>query len=137
MVPEGASDTPAPSWERAHGITKQAATLSDDRPRATEGVQAWIDWCANYYGCDKLLFQMTWALDYLGANENCVLPNYVDRAVEESQGISSDDARSRLKNNYGCIGVQPSLTLFNRMDGCCPNTVCLWQNVAVRCYQQT
>ena len=91
-------DTRAPSWERG---THVWGDRPDDRPRVTEGVQTWMNWCGDWWGCDELLFQMVWALDYLGADENCVVNIYYGRASEESQGISSDDHRVRLINEYG------------------------------------
>ena len=91
-------DTPAPSWERG---TNQPGVRPADRPRVTAEVQAWTEWCGTYSGCEWLLFHMVWALDYLGASESCVLTNYVDRAVEESQPGVSDHSRSRIKDKYG------------------------------------
>ena len=88
-------DTRAPSWERGTYVWGE---FPDDRPRATEYRQTWIDWCGPGWRCESLLFQMTWALDYLGANESCVVNIYYARA---SQSISSDDHRVRLINEYG------------------------------------
>ena len=89
-------DTRRPSWVRG-----TQGGFPDDRPRVTEYRQTWIDWCGHGLACERRLFQMTWALDYLGANENCVINIYYGRVQEERQGISSDDHRVRLINEYG------------------------------------
>ena len=91
-------ETRPPSWER---VTNEKGGRPDDRPRATEGVQAWTDWCGAYYSCEALLFRMVWPLDYMGANEQCVLDNYYNRVIEENQPGVGDAARARLRDEYG------------------------------------
>lgn len=74
--------TPATSWDRD---THQVGYQPDDRPRVSSNVQIWIDWCGNHPECDRLLLHMVWALDYLGANEVCVIEQYFDYALSTAQ----------------------------------------------------
>jgi len=53
----------------------------DERPRWTADVARWTSWCYDQPrgNCGWLLFEMKWALDYLGAHPWCVLNEYQDR----------------------------------------------------------
>ena len=73
---------PAPSRRRGSRGTYVWGIRPPDRPRASTGIQRWTEWCGHEtggtsWGCEEmLLLEMTWALDYLGASEDCVLPVY-------------------------------------------------------------
>ena len=99
MVPEVRPNTPAPSWERAP--LDENSYRTDDSPRATEGVQEWIEWCGPWSDCDWLLFYMVWALDYLGANESCILSVYYQRVIQTRRPGVSEAGRYRLMDQYG------------------------------------
>ena len=86
-------ETPETSWDAG---TWDPVRYSDDRPRRSENVQSWVDWCGDYSGCDWLLAQMTWPLDYLAADEVCVVEVYAVRAREEAS-----DYRDGLRGEYG------------------------------------
>ena len=59
-------------------------------PRATPAVLEWARWCTQDVAedvagmaqaiCGEMLHKMVWALDYLGADESCVLDQYRQRA---------------------------------------------------------
>ena len=86
-------ETPETSWDAG---TWDPVRYSDDRPRRSENVQTWVDWCGDDSRCDWLLAQMTWALDYLAADEVCVVEVYAVRAREEAS-----DYRDSLPGEYG------------------------------------
>ena len=73
-VPPLFPGTEQPSWEQ--GTHEWVTGPPPDRPRASTGIQRWTEWCGDRSGCEMLLLEMTWALDYLGASEDCVLPVY-------------------------------------------------------------
>ena len=91
-VPEVHPDAPPPEWERgevnpdARPIETPRST-GDDRKRVAE----WIAWMGgtdiNSY-VQWLLFNMKWALDYLGAHPSCVINEYYDR-VDLSNEVTS------------------------------------------------
>ena len=60
-------------------------TRPADEPRATGDdrrmVAAWIAWAGPTEYAQWLMFQMKWALDYLGAAPQCVINEYYDRAA--------------------------------------------------------
>ena len=65
-------------------------------PRQTVDVTEWTTWCGSSWhpvSCEYLLFQMKWALDYLGAHPWCVLQEYINQMVAYdvrwSQGYES------------------------------------------------
>ena len=99
FVPVVHPDTAQPSWITFHphdppeGLPEVPLIGFRDRdnpggelPRATPGVLGWAQWCtqgpaATYDTIDEgtcglLLHKMVWALDYLGAEESCVLDQY-------------------------------------------------------------
>ena len=109
-------ETPEPTWDAG---TWERGTHPDDRPRRSENVQIWVDWCGDYAGCDWLLAQMTWALDHLAADEICVIERYFTRALEESTNY-----RDSLPGEYGwhqCASVidprQPDGRLLSEQPG--------------------
>ena len=109
-------ETPEPTWDAGTWVS---GTQSDDRPRRSENVQIWVDWCGDYAGCDRLLARMTWALDYLAADEVCVIERYFSRALEEASNY-----RISLRGEYGwhqCASVidprQPDGTLLSEQPG--------------------
>ncbi len=75
-------DTPQTSWDRG---THEVGSRPDDRPRVTANVKVWMDWCGGHPRCDQLLRYMVWALDYLGANEVCVIEQYFDYALSTAE----------------------------------------------------
>ena len=98
-VPPVHPDTPPPSWEQG---TFKIGHRPDDKPKATPNVQAWMDWCRGSQGCDWVSLQMVWALDYLGANDTCVLANYRERISRGNQpGVSNGYNNGRLIGQYG------------------------------------
>ena len=109
-------ETPEPTWDAGTWVEW---THPVDRPRRSENVQIWVDWCGDYAGCDWLLAQMTWALDYLAADEVCVIERYFTRALEESTNY-----RDSLPGEYGwhqCASVidprQPDGRLLSEQPG--------------------
>ena len=76
-VPEVHPDTPTPSWEQPDFNYRNPG----DQPRPTPGVQRWAAWCGgdDNVVCQDMLFTMAWPLDYLGADEECVLAVYYAR----------------------------------------------------------
>ena len=109
-------ETPEPSWDAGTWVPR---THPDDRPRRSENVQLWVDWCGDYSGCDWLLAQMTWAIDYLAADEVCVVEVYAERARQEASNY-----RESLPGEYGwhqCASVidprQPDGTLLSEQPG--------------------
>ena len=109
-------DTPEPTWDAGTWVERDHP---DDRPRRSENMQTWVDWCGDYGGCDWLLAQMTWALDHLAADEVCVIERYFSRALEEA----SND-RDSLPGEYGwhqCATVidpiQPDGRLLSEQPG--------------------
>ena len=108
--------TPEPTWDAG---TWDPGRHPDDRPRRSENVQLWVDWCGDYSGCDWLLAQMTWALDYLAADEICVTERYAERARQEASNY-----RDSLPGEYGwhqCASVidprQPDGRLLSEQPG--------------------
>ena len=79
-------------------------------PRATEGVQAWTRWCVRTFGggadaeaeCAVLLDKIALAVDYLGADESCVLDQYRQRAA---QMLSAWDGSGDLHGWHRCATV--------------------------------
>ena len=92
-VPEVHPATPTPAWER--GIMSRIGDRPLEIPRATgedrKRVAEWIAWMG---GVDSgsyvkwLLFNMKWALDYLGAHPSCIMNEYYDR-VDLSNEVTS------------------------------------------------
>ena len=98
-VPPVHPDTPPASWEQG---TFKIGHRPDDSPRVTPNVQAWMDWCRGSQGCDWVLLQMVWALDYLGANDTCVLGNYRERIDRGNRpGVSNGYMNGGLTGQYG------------------------------------
>ena len=94
-------DTQPPSWHPDNG-TYEVGQYPTDRPRATTNVQIWIDWCGGDSRCDTLLWTMVWALDYLGADDSCVITNYFERLTRGTQpGVSDGYQNYKLKDQYG------------------------------------
>ncbi|MCE2512590.1 MAG: hypothetical protein J4F50_08585 [Acidimicrobiia bacterium] len=99
-VPAVHPGTRPPSWVRG---TDDGRSRPDDAPRRSEQVQAWLDWCGGgWLGCKRLQLEMVWALDYLGANPQCVVQHYEWRAHHASRpGVSDGWNNGRLRNRYG------------------------------------
>ena len=96
-------DTQPPSWVRG---TDTGSGRPDDVPRLSVGVATWINWCRSNYGgntgCEQMLFHMVWAIDYLGADTECVLANYRDRIQQGNNPNVADRYNdSRLINRFG------------------------------------
>ena len=99
-VPPVHPDTEPPSWVRG---THTGRGRPDDLPRRSSQVQAWLDWCGDdWLGCDHLQLPMLWALDYLGANPQCVVQNYEWRASFGSRPDVTDGWNNgKLIERYG------------------------------------
>ena len=67
-----------------------ASDRVDEIPRWTTDIVRWVSWCHNQPSgnCGWLLFEMKWALDYLGAHPWCVLNEYQDRVDAYTAGQS-------------------------------------------------
>ena len=87
------------SWQKAEwnldDYLNDYDDLANDHPRPTPNVAAWAASCWGGSSCDRLLYSMKWALDYLGASEDCVLAVYQARwsrmnASNEFSGVEID-----------------------------------------------
>ena len=83
------------SWQTGEWHLGGYDYLANDHPRPTPKVAAWEASCTGMSSCDRLLYAMKWALDYLGASENCVLAVYQARwsrmnASNEHSGVEID-----------------------------------------------
>ena len=69
----------------------------DETPRWTSDVSSWTSWCFNQPrgNCTWLLYEMKWALDYLGAHPWCVLNEYQDRANAYGSGSRGPRVQDR------------------------------------------
>ncbi|MYI37029.1 MAG: hypothetical protein F4118_11490 [Acidimicrobiaceae bacterium] len=99
MVPEVHPDVPLTEWQRGPVNPLDRAY---DKPRTTEGVQEWRDWCYPRWGgnCEWAEHNMYQALDYLGAHEQCVLNEYTRKAeyfLRERAGANN----SYAAENFG------------------------------------
>lgn len=98
MVPEVHPDVPLTEWQRGPVDPLDRAY---DKPRTTEGVQQWRNWCySRWDSCEWLEHNMYQALDYLGANEQCVLNEYTRKAgyfLREGSGANN----SYAAENFG------------------------------------
>lgn len=99
-VPPVHPDTQPPSWVRG---TDDGRGRPDDAPRRSPLMRAWLDWCGTEWrGCERLQLSMVWALDYLGANPQCVVQHYEWRAHHASRpGVSDGWNNYRLRNQFG------------------------------------
>ena len=91
------------------GVNGICPTLQpDERPRWTTEVARWTSWCFDRPrgNCTWLLFEMKWALDYLGAHPWCVLNEYQERIVsyERGEGGGATDVRN-LYGWHNCATV--------------------------------
>lgn len=69
----------------------------DETPRWTSDVIRWTSWCFNQPSgnCTWLLYEMKWALDYLGAHPWCVLNAYQDRVNAYTGGGTGKHVQDR------------------------------------------
>ncbi len=69
----------------------------DETPRWTSDVIRWTSWCFNQPSgnCTWLLYEMKWALDYLGAHPWCVLNAYQDRVDAYTGGATGKHVQDR------------------------------------------
>ena len=97
-VPQDLSDCFAPVPDAGVGGIC-AAGSTDETPRWTSDVARWTSWCFDQPSgnCTWLLFEMKWALDFLGAHPWCVLNEYQDRVNAYTAGRSS----AYGTNNHG------------------------------------
>ena len=85
-------DTPETSWDRGEW---QFGERLNDWPRPSEPVQEWADWCTAHstpVRCGSLLESMIWAVDYLGAEPQCVTAQYrrrIEAAVGATDGVNN------------------------------------------------
>ena len=76
-VPPVHPDTEPASWDTGEWEPGSGYRyVGNDHPRATPDVEAWTASCTGGSSCDWLLYAMKWALDYLGAEEDCVVAVY-------------------------------------------------------------
>ena len=98
-VPQDLSDclTGALPDEGVGGICASRST--DETPRWTSDIARWTSWCFTQPSgnCTWLLYEMKWALDFLGAHPWCVLNEYQDRVNAYTAGRSSP----RVINSHG------------------------------------
>ncbi len=79
-----------------------ASRQPDEIPRWTIDVVRWTSWCYNQPSgnCRWLLFEMKWALDYLGAHPWCVLNEYQDR-VNAYTALQGGAGPPDIPNRHG------------------------------------
>jgi len=79
----------------AGGICASGPT--DELPRWTTEMIDWASWCYEQPrgNCTWLLYEMKWALDYLGAHPWCVLNEYQDRADAYGAGARGKQVQNR------------------------------------------
>ncbi|MCY4176195.1 MAG: hypothetical protein OXD37_07640 [Acidimicrobiaceae bacterium] len=95
-TPQDLSDCFAPRPELgAGGICASGPT--DELPRWTRDVVGWTSWCFDQPrgNCTWLLYEMKWALDYLGAHPWCVLNEYQERADAYGSGARGKTVQNR------------------------------------------
>ncbi len=95
-TPQDLSDCFAPYPELgAGGICASGPT--EELPRWTSDVIRWTSWCFEQPrgNCTWLLYEMKWALDYLGAHPWCVLNEYQDRADAYGSGERGKPVQNR------------------------------------------
>ena len=79
-VPPVHPDTEPASWDTGEWeVGSGYRYVGNDHPRPTPDVEAWTASCTGMSSCDWLLYEMKWALDYLGAEEDCVVAVYYAR----------------------------------------------------------
>ena len=79
-VPPVHADTDPASWGTGEWAPASGYDyLGNDRPRSTPALEEWSEWCRGGSACDRLRYAMKWALDYLGADEACVVAVYYAR----------------------------------------------------------
>ena len=126
MVPELHPDTPPPSWTTGRfsppveGLAPFAGWPGEDPaypggelPRATEGVLAFSAWCVDLSTqarfldtyCGDVLHEMVWALDYLGADETCVLDQYRKHLERLAESDATPDMGLRIFRWQNCASV--------------------------------
>ena len=105
LVPEVHPDTPPTSWERGD---LQPGTRPIETPRSTGAdrvqVAEWINWMGAQPTTYRqwLMYNMKWALDYLGAHPACVIPTYYERVVTSNEVTLSGQAEpTYLTEQYG------------------------------------
>ena len=98
-VPEVHVDTPLPEWQRGDGAVNPDGRAYD-YPRPTQQTVSWADWCSGAFdSCRWLLHEMYQALDYLGADPQCVLNIYTQRVnyyLSQGSGANASYAANTL-----------------------------------------
>ena len=98
-VPEVHVDTPLPEWQRGDGAVNPDGRAYD-YPRPTQRTVSWADWCSGAFdSCRWLLHEMYQALDYLGADPQCVLNIYTQRVnyyLSQGSGANASYASNTL-----------------------------------------
>lgn len=108
-VPPVHPDTPPLQGELDPGPPENWKSRPADEPRATGDdrrmVAAWIAWLGLGEYTEWLLFNMKWALDYLGAAPQCVINEYYDRVDASRRAASIAGPGSlepyKLRNQHG------------------------------------
>ena len=104
-VPEVHPDTPPTAWERGDfepGVRpfETPRTTGPDRAQ----VAGWIDWMGGTGDSytQWLMFNMKWALDYLGADPDCVISQYYDRVTTSNEVTGPGQSEPNyLRDLYG------------------------------------
>ena len=110
-TPQDVSDCFAPYPDLGvGGICASGPT--DETPRWTTDVIRWTSWCFNQPrgNCTWLLYEMKWALDYLGAHPWCVLNEYQDRADAYGAGYRGTNVQDRHGWHNCATVIDPLVT---------------------------
>ena len=104
LVPEVHPDTPPTSWERGD-LQPGVRPLETPRSTGTDRIQVaeWINWMGtdNTY-TQWLMYNMKWALDYLGAHPACIINTYYSRVITSNETTVSGQAEpTYLRDQYG------------------------------------
>ena len=138
-IPEQHPDTPPPSWIAGQpfppdGYPPFTAAPSLDPaypggelPRPTEGTLGFSRWCVDVsaggafteYECGHALHEMVWALDYLGADEDCVLDQYTKRFRRfDEDGSDAAVSPFRWQNCASAVNPDPGDTTSTLGERC-------------------
>ena len=138
-IPEQHPDTPPPSWIAGQPFPPDgyppftaAPSLDPAYPggelaRPTEGTLGFSRWCVGVsaggafteYECGHALHEMVWALDYLGADEDCVLEQYTKRFRRfDEDGSDSAVSPFRWQNCASAVNPDPGDTTSTLGERC-------------------
>ena len=126
-VPPVHPDTPPPAWERGEDISFVMDVVETPRLTGPDRVPV-AEWLASVGGTvfeynQWLLFNMKWALDYLGADPVCIANEYRARVVASNAAVTGPGQLEprELRDQYGwqnCATViDPFIDGVERPDG--------------------